>query len=588
MSKRNTSVDAQTIRHFWRMSFRNKKEAFLALLSPVGTICIYTIIPIFIGKILAGLGHPGSNPAQYLPYLVVAGILAIIFNRVGYLNMLTAQANAMTNLQTETLDVLLKRSSGFHNNRVSGKLVSDALDYPEAYVQLSNAVYVNILPFLVILVSGVAVVSFKSPLLGILLAAMSVSTIGAAFYYSKRRAPARSQRMNQKKVVVAHLADVIVNHQTVKTFAREDYEMHNHLKMNKLLLKYRLRDWRMVAIDGNYRILVLLAFQIGFIAVVIRMVQHDPSLLAIGIFAFSYTITLVNRLFEINTMVRSVEEALLQSVPMTEILQEAPEIVDIPNARELVVDDGAIDFNDVVFTYQDNTSNKEVFTQLNLAIKPGEHIGLVGPSGGGKSTLTRLLLRFEDIQEGDISIDGQNIAGVTQASLRSQISYVPQEPLLFHRSIADNIGYGNLDATLDDIKQAARLANAAEFIDELPNGYDTIVGERGVKLSGGQRQRVAIARAILKSAPILILDEATSALDSDNERLIQDALWNLMKDKTAVVIAHRLSTVQRMDRIIVLDNGRILEEGSHKSLLEGSGMYAKLWAHQSGGFLEES
>jgi len=344
----------------------------------------------------------------------------------------------------------------------------------------------------------------------------------------------------------------------------------------------------MVAIDGNYRILVLLAFQIGFIAVVIRMVQHDPSLLAIGIFAFSYTITLVNRLFEINTMVRSVEEALLQSVPMTEILQEAPEIVDIPNARELVVDDGAIDFNDVVFTYQDNTSNKEVFTQLNLAIKPGEHIGLVGPSGGGKSTLTRLLLRFEDIQEGDISIDGQNIAGVTQASLRSQISYVPQEPLLFHRSIADNIGYGNLDATLDDIKQAARLANAAEFIDELPNGYDTIVGERGVKLSGGQRQRVAIARAILKSAPILILDEATSALDSDNERLIQDALWNLMKDKTAVVIAHRLSTVQRMDRIIVLDNGRILEEGSHKSLLEGSGMYAKLWAHQSGGFLEES
>jgi ATP-binding cassette subfamily B protein len=212
---------------------------------------------------------------------------------------------------------------------------------------------------------------------------------------------------------------------------------------------------------------------------------------------------------------------------------------------------------------------------------------VVGHSGSGKTTLTRLLLRFSDIESGAIMIDGQDIGNVTQKSLRESIAYVPQEPMLFHRSLRENIAYGKPNATMKEITAAAEKANALEFIKKLPDGFETTVGERGVKLSGGQRQRIAIARAILKDAPILVLDEATSALDSDSEKLIQDALSKLMKGRTSIVVAHRLSTIAKLDRIIVLEDGQIAEQGSHDELLKQKGTYAKLWAHQSGGFIEE-
>jgi ATP-binding cassette subfamily B protein len=310
--------------------------------------------------------------------------------------------------------------------------------------------------------------------------------------------------------------------------------------------------------------------QVLFVIVVLKLVQDDPRLLGIGIFAFSFTITLSNRLFDINNMIRSIEDGLLLASPMTEILLEDIEITDKPGAKPLKVRDGAIDFNNVTFDYHDESTKQTVFEQLDLHIVPGEKIGLVGPSGGGKSTLTRLLLRFEDINEGVISIDGQDIAAVTQASLRQNISYVPQEPLLFHRSVRENIAYGNADISLKKIEAAAKLAHAHEFIVKLKDGYDTVVGERGVKLSGGQRQRIAIARAILKDAPLLILDEATSALDSESEVLIQDALWKLMQDRTAIVIAHRLSTIQKMDRILVLEDGRIVPRKARMRQLLGA------------------
>jgi ATP-binding cassette subfamily B protein len=331
---------------------------------------------------------------------------------------------------------------------------------------------------------------------------------------------------------------------------------------------------------------MLLIMQVVFVVVTYKSVQHDPALLGIGIFAFTYTITLTNRLFDINNMLRSVEDGFLLASPITEYLLQEAEIKDTPGVGDLQVKRGAIDLNDVSFQYQNEQAEQSVFKHLDLHIKPGEKIGLVGPSGGGKSTLTRLLLRFEDVNSGAISIDGQDIAGITQASLRRAISYVPQEPLMFHRSVRENIAYGNPTATDEAIIQAAKAAYAHDFINELSEGYDTIVGERGVKLSGGQRQRVAIARAILKDAPILILDEATSALDSESEILIQNALWQLMQKRTAIVIAHRLSTIQKMDRILVLEGGAITEQGTHKQLLAKKGTYARLWGHQSGGFID--
>jgi ATP-binding cassette subfamily B protein len=287
-----------------------------------------------------------------------------------------------------------------------------------------------------------------------------------------------------------------------------------------------------------------------------------------------------------NNYLRTYNRALGDASDMIEILGITPEILDPKEPEQVRIDRGDIRFKAV--TFQHDGSDDALFTGLNLHIKPGEKVGLVGHSGSGKTTLTRLLLRFSDIQDGEILIDGQNIAKITQDDLRRHIAYVPQEPLLFHRSIAENIAYGSPEASQESIAAVAKMASADGFIATLPQGYETLVGERGVKLSGGQRQRIAIARAMLKNAPILALDEATSALDSESEMLIQKALWKLMEGRTAIVIAHRLSTIQKMDRIIVLEDGRVVEEGSHKELVARQhGTYAKLWAHQSGGFIEE-
>ncbi len=259
------------------------------------------------------------------------------------------------------------------------------------------------------------------------------------------------------------------------------------------------------------------------------------------------------------------------------------EIMDAPEAKTLTIGAGGVDWKNVTFEFGEN----KVFDNFNLEIKPGQRVGLVGHSGAGKTTFVSLLLRQHDVTGGAIEIDGQNIAEVTQDSLRSAIAVVPQEPMLFHRTIRENIAYGKADATDEEIIAVAKKAQAHDFISTLSEGYNTMVGERGIKLSGGQKQRVAIARAMLKDAPILVLDEATSALDSESEVAIQTALHELMVGKTVVAIAHRLSTLREMDRIIVMENGSIIEDGSHNTLKESGGVYQRLWEHQAGGFLVE-
>jgi len=328
-------------------------------------------------------------------------------------------------------------------------------------------------------------------------------------------------------------------------------------------------------------------------------------LITIGVFVLlqAYVLNIINQLWGFTRLVRDLYQGYADSKEMVEINLLSHEIKDLPSAKELVVDKGEIEFNDITFGFN---QMHQVLENINLTIKPGEKVALVGPSGAGKTTFVRLLLRLYSATSGKILIDGQDISEATQESLRKNISMVPQDPILFHRTLAENIAYGKIEemqkevpklakgepgsrsqSDLGKIKKAATLAHCDEFIKELPQGFETYVGERGIKLSGGERQRVAIARAILKNAPILILDEATSSLDSHSEMLIQDALNNLMAEKTTIVIAHRLSTIQKMDRIIVIDNGRIIEQGSHKDLLENeNSLYKKLWELQAGGFLK--
>jgi ATP-binding cassette subfamily B protein len=298
---------------------------------------------------------------------------------------------------------------------------------------------------------------------------------------------------------------------------------------------------------------------------------------------FSYFAMATRVMWEFNRVYRNLEGALTDAAQFADLLLDPPSVRDVGSPIALAPRDHSVDVRDISFRH--SPAQPLLFDRFSLAVPAGTKLGLVGRSGGGKTTITRLLLRFKDVERGQILVGGQSIADVSQSSLREVIAYVPQDPAMFHRTIADNIRFARPEATDEEVRRAAALAHAAEFVQSLPDGYDTLVGERGIKLSGGQRQRIAIARAILKDAPILILDEATSSLDSESEALIQDALWTLMAGRTAIVIAHRLSTVRRMDSLVVLDGGRIVEQGSHENLLALGGIYASLWSHQSGGFL---
>lgn len=587
MRKRQPNLERETLGVFWKIILKNKLLFFGSLIYFGGTIGINVLVPLFISMTLANLVvHHGDVGANITP-LIVSALVGVLGNLIGFIALVRLSAKSQAAVLELATATLLSRSVGFHTNNIGGKLVNNALDYPSSLGRLIDAVYIQIIPFILTMIVGISIVISRSLPLGLALLAITVFILTLVILESHRRSNLRAERKKAQNAMIANLSDTIVNTQAVKTFGNEDRELKQHQELDGRLMNFRLRDWTGTGVLGSVRMGVLLALQIAFIVFVAYLLKQDPTILGIGIFAFAYTLSLTAKLFEVGTMIRNTEESFLQAASMTEVILQNKEIIDSPHAKSLDVKRGEIELRHIDFAYSDALQEK-IFEDLSLTIPAGQKIGVVGPSGGGKSTLTRLLLRFDDVTKGLIAIDTTDIKNVTQTSLRKAISYVPQEPLLFHRSIRENIAYGKPDASLKDIEHAANLAYADQFIDKLPAKYDTIVGERGVKLSGGQRQRIAIARAILKDAPILVLDEATSALDSESEVYIQKALAELMKDRSTIVIAHRLSTIQKMDRIIVLDQGLIKEDGSHAELLKKKdGIYAKLWTHQSGGFITE-
>ena len=588
MSTQKTRSDAsRTLRLFVSASLRSRRDVVLAFLSPIGAVLTNIGVPYYATRALTSIGRSDSRFTHNMVGLAIVAVAGIIANRIGFVRTMDVQAKTMSYLHTLVFERLLQRGIGFHTNRIGGKLVSDALDFITAFSTLIMAVFNSGLSFVLVLITGLIIVTINSWVLGVFVFMTVASTLLLAYRESKTRSDLRTVRLLATKDLTSHLSDSIVNAQTVKTFAGEAQEIARNKRLNKKLLGLRLSDWRRAGISGNNRSAILVILMVILLLIVRYSAHGQADVVATGLFAFTYTFTLLLRLFDLNTLTRQIEESFLQAAPIMQILEESDEINDVPGARKLEVTTGAVSFNGVRFGYTDSTGEQTIFDDFNLIIPPGQKVGVIGPSGGGKTTLTRLLLRFEDIQGGSITIDGQDIAQITQTSLRQAIAYVPQEPLLFHRTIRENIAYARPSASDADVTRAARLAHADDFIRELAKQYDTVVGERGIKLSGGQRQRIAIARAILKDAPILVLDEATSALDSESEAAIQGALTQLMKGRTTLVIAHRLSTIQRMDVIVVLDHGTIVETGSHAELLAQGGLYARLWKHQSGGFIEE-
>lgn len=588
------SVARQTLRIYWQHAWKYKLFVLGIIFVTPMTMLTYQILPPLIASRILDRLSTGNFVAGNLWGSVGHDILLyaslIIFGntflwRLGIYLIWRLEMQVERDLARDMFNHLISLDMNFHANSFGGSLVSRTSKFVGAYMRVADTIIFQIYNLITVLIFSSIVMWSKSPLYVVTLLFCSSAFVLTAIYLTKRirRLSSISAAVDNKQTGV--LADMVTNVLAVKSFSTEKFENMRFAKATQNSLNANRQVMRAsIARDAIFG-LTTTSIQVGTLTIAAAAVILHHAEIGTVFLILNYTSNITVRLWEFSQQgLRNINRGLGDAQEATETLLTPPAVQDSERPEAISISKGAIRFENVFFSHDHTT----LFDNLSLHIKPGEKIGLVGPSGGGKTTITKLLLRFMDIQNGGIYIDGQNIAQLRQQDVRSVISYVPQEPLLFHRSLEENIAYGREDATKDEVITAAKKAHAHEFISQLQNTYKTLVGERGVKLSGGQKQRVAIARAMIKDAPILVLDEATSALDSESEQLIQDALWKLMKGKTAIVIAHRLSTIQKMDRIIVLDKGRIVEEGTHNQLVKKkNGHYARLWAHQSGGFLED-
>ena len=493
--------------------------------------------------------------------------------------------DTIASLKQNAYNYIIEHSYSFFTNHFIGSLVQKVNRFARAFERLSDNVIWNVLPLVIKLISIFIVVIFINVWLAliILIWAIIFLLFNITFSNWKLKYDIKVAEIDSK--TTGFLADTLTNQNTISLFNGFKKESEGYGQVTNEQAKMTKFTWSLDAlIEGGQ---AFLGVAMEFILFFYTLKYWQQGLVTVGVFVLlqAYFIDLIHQLWGFTRMVRDMYQSYADAKEMVEILLLPHEIQDIQNAKEILAAKGEIKFQDLNFNFNET---RKVLDNISLIIKSGEKVALIGPSGAGKTTFVRLLLRLYSPTSGRILIDDQDITKITQESLRKSISIVPQDPVLFHRTLADNIAYGKRDAKKEEIEKAVKLAHCDEFIKDLPFGLETYVGERGIKLSGGERQRVAIARAILKNAPILILDEATSSLDSHSELLIQDALQNLMFGKTTIVIAHRLSTIQKMDRIIVIDNGKIIEQGSHRDLLNREdSLYKKLWSLQAGGFLAD-
>ena len=512
-------------------------------------------------------------------------IIAWFFHRIAMVALSYYEANTVHCLYQKAFDYLTGHSFSFFTNNFAGSLVQKINRFARSFIRIADRILIDLTPLVIKIIGASIVLYLIKPILAVGLICWATIFLIVSFFFSKFKLKYDIKGASLDSKQSGAMSDTISNYLSVQLFTGEKVESGIIMNIVSQLTRVTKIRWNLLVLMDGFQ--GFLAIMVEFIFFYYGIKYWQMGLMSIGTFALiqTYIIIINGSLWGFGRIVRDLYEATADAKQMVEILHLPHEIKDIPNAKDLNVEGGSVEFKDLVFAFD---QNKPVFNKLNISIKAGEKVALIGHSGAGKSTLVKLLLRLHDIQGGEILIDNQNIKNVTQKSLRENMSLVPQDPALFHRTLMDNIRYGKRDSSDEEVIQASRLAHCDIFINEFTNKYETFVGERGVKLSGGERQRVAIARALLKNAPILILDEATSSLDSHSESLIQDALDTLMRGKTTLVIAHRLSTIKKMDRIIVLGKEGIIEDGSHEELLKKDSAYAKLWNLQAGGFVNKN
>ncbi len=585
--KRDKEITREIHRLFWRANFQDLPGLIIGYAGRMPAMIIFQIfVPLITAYgVQAILDRQFDRVPYYALWVLGASLAYVTLQGIGSYAVHKNGVIAATYIQNEIFTNILAKDYEFFSNAFFGSLGAQAMRLRDAGNSYNELVTLSAPKQIIIIIASFIVIAYQSlPLAIVTIVAMGL-VLSFTLWSSSWRLRYRRLTSEAGSKVAGQLGDALSHGATVKSFAMEDYELERLAGPLRVWQKELLRAWNSAIIADTGRT-ILSGLAIAAVLLLSANLYRDDAIsVTIIVLVQLYVIKLVGSTLEIADIVKRYEEVMGGAYEPMKTMLLLNSVKDPAKPQKLSGGPYTVEITDMAYRYPDAAVAHKAIDHFSLKIAVGEKIGLVGYSGSGKTTLTKLLLRFMDVTEGTIEVGGIDIRDLRQTDLRRVISYVPQEPLLFHRSIAENIGYANPKATQKDILAAAKLAYVDEFVGDLPNGYETLVGERGVKLSGGQRQRVAIARALLKNAPILVLDEATSALDSKSERYIQTALAELMKKRTSIVIAHRLSTIQRLDRIVVMDKGKIVQLGTHDQLLKQAGIYADLWKHQSGGYI---
>lgn len=576
------------LRFFLYVSRPHWRAAVIAIvISMVGGALASSVSYLFklITDAAAAIPTGGSYNAIVfwaVAYIVVLGVGKLMWRIAGFSAARWATGAGATARFALTSYVTL-HSRSYFSDRFSGSIMNKIRHATAGVREIIDMVLWEFLEVAVNVIVSFILAWFVSPIIALVFISWVILMMCINAYLGVRRVPLATYAHSLETQINGATVDLLSNVSAMQEYARREFEVERLKSMAEQRRLAHLRSWFFGEWTRALNSVLLVVF--GSVLIYMAVAFAKSGAISVGdiVLVIAIIFRIEGQLQSLGSNFNKFAETWGEVSESLEEIIEPHEIPDKAGAGELQYDSASITFDKVAFGFQ----GQPVYENLSLAIPAGQRVGLVGRSGAGKSTLIRLLMHHHDIQGGEIKIGSTNIANVMQESLRRAISIVPQEPLLFHRTIRENISYGKPDASEDEIIDAAKQAQAHEFILRLHEGYESLVGERGVKLSGGERQRIAIARAILKSAPILLLDEATSALDSESEVEIQKALRTLMEGKTVIAIAHRLSTLRQMDRIIVLDRGTIVEEGTHDELVEQKGIYAELWQHQAGGFIQD-
>ena len=550
------------------------------------------LMPIYAGKLVDAIAMHASlralalhNALRAIAMMALLGIVLTVLRYVALAGIIRLTLRLMTRFAGETFWRVQRFSTDWHANNFAGAIVRRITRGMWAVDVMDDILLLEMLPALLVLVGSSLLLGLHWLTMGVLVAVGAVAyiavSIALSLYYVAP--PARLSNAQDTRIG-ASMADAITCNAVVKSFGAERRE---DFRLAKVVEKWRSRTsrtWIRATLNGSLQTLLLQALRTAVLLYAVWLWWHGRATAGDAAFVLTSYFIVQAYLRDIGQHVRNLQRAANEMEEMVEFHSHPLGVMDRADAKPIHVGEGAITYDRVTFRYGMHT--EPLFQNFSLEIRAGERVGLVGHSGSGKTTFVKLLHRLYDVNGGKIVVDGQDTARVTQDSLRAQMALVPQEPILFHRTLAENIAYGRPDASMEEIEHAARLANAHEFILRQPKGYNTLVGERGVKLSGGERQRVALARAFVANTPVLVLDEATSSLDSESEALIQEAMERLMAGRTSIVIAHRLSTVRMLDRILVFDRGRVVEEGTHEELVRREGgTYRRLFERQALGLV---